>query len=67
MTGKEFQYVNCTIDNEGFEYTFTGYSHFKEIKDPKFHKLRVAYLKAGQQLAQYLGDAETADIYGSAK
>lgn len=55
MTGKEFQYVLNTIENEGFEYTFEGYSFFEEIKDEMFHRLRKAFLDSRKALAKYIG------------
>lgn len=48
-------YVIDTIDCEGFDYTFTGYSDFPEFKDEKFHELRLKYLEARQALADYIG------------
>lgn len=55
MTGKEFQYVIDTIENEGFSYAFVDYSDFFEIEDEKFHELRQAYLHADAALREYLG------------
>lgn len=55
MTGKEFQYVVDTIENEGFSYAFVDYSDFSEIEDEKFHELRQAYLAADAALREYLG------------
>lgn len=55
MTGKEFQEVLNTIENEGFAYAFFGYSDFDEIKDKEFHKLRLAFVEAGHKLAEYVG------------
>jgi len=49
------KYVTDTVDQEGFDYAFTGYSEFKEVKDEKFHELRRDYLKAADELASYLG------------
>jgi hypothetical protein len=43
------------IENEGFDYAFRFYSSFEEIKDPKFHALRQAYIKAADELQEYLG------------
>lgn len=54
MKPKDLDYVRDTIDNEGFEYTFTGYSNFEEIKDEEFHLLRLAYLTARANLSKYL-------------
>jgi hypothetical protein len=61
MTNKELHRVLDKIEWEGFEYTFTGYSHWDEIKDRKFHSLRKAYLKAHNALADYLGLEEGLD------
>lgn len=55
MTGKEFQYVIDTIENEGFRYAFVDYSDFSEIQDEKFHELRQAYLDADAALREYVG------------
>ena len=54
MTEEEKGYVVSKINNEGFDYTFIHYSHFKDIKDDKFHKLRRAYIKAMKDLSKYL-------------
>ena len=54
MKAKDLDYVRDTISNEGFHYTFTGYSHFEEVKDEEFHRLRKAYLEAGEKLGKYL-------------
>lgn len=42
------------IENEGFEYAFIYYSDFKEIKDDRFHELRKAYVKAHNDLEEYI-------------
>lgn len=55
MKAKDARNVCDTIDNEGFDYTFQHYSHFGEIKDEEFHKLRVAYVQAAKDLAEYIG------------
>jgi len=43
---------------DGFDHTFRYYSNFKEVKDEKFHKLREAYLKAAEELTEYIGWVE---------
>ena len=59
MTGKEFKYVLDTIENEGFDYAFSGYTNFREeVKDPEFHRLRRVYLDAKDQLVAYIGMEE---------
>ncbi len=55
MNAKEFEYVKDTIDNEGFDYAFVDYSDFSEIEDEKFHSLRKAYVKAAEELREYVG------------
>ena len=49
------EYIEATIDNEGFDYAFRHYSDFPKIIDEKFHELRKAYKKAAQDLADYIG------------
>jgi hypothetical protein len=58
MTEKEKEYVLAKIENEGFDYTFIHYSNFKDIKDKKFHELRLAYKKAAEELSEYVGVEE---------
>lgn len=54
MNAKELEYVKDTIDNEGFDYAFVDYSDFSEIEDEKFHNLRKAYVKAAEELREYV-------------
>jgi hypothetical protein len=49
------QYVRDTVENEGFDYAFRHYSHFEEVEDEKFHKLRKAYISAAEKLDKYVG------------
>lgn len=58
MKPKEIDYVRGTIENEGFDYAFIGYSEFKDIKDEEFHNLREAYIKAHDELMAYIGEVE---------
>lgn len=61
MKAKEFRYVLNTIDNEGFEYAFVGYSDFKDdVKDKEFHRLRLAFLTARKALVEYVGAEDVA-------
>jgi hypothetical protein len=54
-TSKEhFREVQYRMDDEGFHYCFNSYSHFPEIQDENFHKLRLAYLKAAEELEDYV-------------
>lgn len=54
MTTVEREDMHQKIDSEGFDYTFAHYSRFGEVKDKKFHQLRVAYLQARENLADYI-------------
>ena len=58
MKGKDFAYIHNTIENEGFDYSFTSYSNFEEIQDEEFHTLRKAFLLAREQLRDYIGCEE---------
>jgi hypothetical protein len=54
LNGEDAVRVQDTVEVEGsLDYTFRYYSHFPEIKDKKFHKLRKAYVKAAQELSDY--------------
>ncbi len=55
MKGKDAQKIWDRIDQEGFDYTFISYSDFKAIDDEQFHKLRKAYVKAHDELKDYIG------------
>jgi hypothetical protein len=39
---------------EGFDYCFIGYSSWEELKDEKFHKLRLKYIEAQKELDNYI-------------
>jgi hypothetical protein len=54
MTPQQLDYIRSTISNEGFSYTFHGYSDFPDVKDEEFHKLRKEYIEASKKLAKYL-------------
>ena len=55
MTAKYACEILQIIEAEGFEYTFGGYSTFAGIKSEEFHALRLAYLLAAYELADFLG------------
>lgn len=60
------QMLRDTVESEGsLDYTFRFYSHFPEVGDKKFHKLREAYVAAADALAEYCGlDEEPEDEFG---
>lgn len=55
MSAPNREYMHAKIDKEGFDYAFESYSDFKEVEDTYFHELRLAYLKARQDLCEYMG------------
>lgn len=54
MTEEDKQQIADMIECEGFDYGFRNYGDFYEINDPKFHQLRLAYLKAAEELESYV-------------
>ena len=54
MEDINFSYVKSRINQEGFDYCFIHYSEFFELKDKKFHKLRLNYIKSQQELKKYV-------------
>ena len=56
MKIEDKEYVLSKIDNEGFDYTFINYSSFEDIKDEKFHELRMKYVESQKELENYLED-----------
>lgn len=51
---ENWENVQYRIDEEGFEYCFNGYSSWKEIKDEKFHQMRLEVLKQMEELRNYI-------------
>ena len=54
MKKEDAQDVLYRIEAEGFDYSFDGYSNWKEIKDEKFHDIRLDYLDAKNRMMEYL-------------
>jgi hypothetical protein len=54
MTESEYLEVNQLAECEGFDYCFRYYTDFKDIKDDKFHQLRLAYIEAANNLERYI-------------
>lgn len=48
--------VQYRMDEEGIGYCFEGYNDWKEIKDEKFHKLRLDFLKSMNNLREYINN-----------
>jgi hypothetical protein len=58
MKTKDRNIIKDTVEQEGFDYAFRHYSHFEDVKDQEFHRLRENYLKASQELIDYCGIEE---------
>ena len=61
MKPADIDYVRSKVENEGFDYCFTGYSEFKDIECAEFHALRKAYCDAADALKKYLRVEEYAN------
>ena len=46
--------VRYRMDEEGFDYCFESYSHWDEIKDEEFHRLRLEFLRTMSELRNYI-------------
>ena len=54
MDSEDVHMLHWRMENEGFDYCFRKYSSFKEIEDEKFHELRKKYIKAAEELENYI-------------
>ena len=52
----EWNMVRYRMDNEGIDYCFESYSTFEEIKDEKFHELRLQFLKSLKEIQNYVNE-----------
>ena len=52
----EWNNVRYRMDNEGIDYCFEHYSSFEEIKDEKFHELRLQFLKSLKEIQTYVNE-----------
>ena len=51
-----FRAVQYRMGNEGMDYCFEHYSSFEEIKDEKFHELRLQFLKSLKEIRNYVNE-----------
>ena len=58
LTKEQRKELHYCLANEGFEYSFVGYSEFKHIKNAEFHRLREEYVKAHKALQSFVGSPE---------
>ena len=51
---EDLTYLIAKMRDEGFDYCFRHYSSFEEIKDEKFHELRLKYIQIAEELENYV-------------
>ena len=54
ITIEQKDFVLNAIDINGLDYAFQHFSKFEDIKDERFHALRENYLKAAQDMLDFL-------------
>lgn len=57
ITKEQKELLASKIFNEGFDYCFTGYSSWTEIKDRKFRNLYDNFIEAREDFISYLKDS----------
>jgi hypothetical protein len=70
MTEDELEYwhsVQYRMEEEGIDYCFEHYSHWDEIKDEEFHRLRLGFLQYMKEIREYVDkkvdEGENIDYY----
>jgi hypothetical protein len=51
---ENWESVQYRMKNEGIDYCFESYSHWDEIKDEEFHRLRLEFLRTMNELRNYI-------------
>jgi hypothetical protein len=51
---ENWESVQYRMKNEGIDYCFESYSHWDEIKDEEFHRLRLVFLQSMKELRNYI-------------
>lgn len=57
LSKEEAEAILYVIGEEGFDYAFRNYSSFGKIHNDRFHELRLAYIKATDELEKYIEDS----------
>jgi hypothetical protein len=64
---ENWQSVRYRMENEGIDYCFEHYSHWDEIKDEEFHRLRLGFLQYMKEIREYVDkkvdEGENFDYY----
>ena len=53
---EDWERLQYRMDDEGFAYCFDVYSHWKEIEDEEFHRLRTEFIKSMRELRDYINN-----------
>jgi hypothetical protein len=65
---ENWQSVEYRMREEGIDYCFEHYSHWDEIKDEEFHRLRMGFLQYMKEIREYVDkkvdEGENFDYYG---
>jgi len=51
---ENWESVRYRMGEEGIDYCFEHYSHWDEIKDEEFHRLRLEFLRTMEELRNYI-------------
>jgi hypothetical protein len=51
---ENWQSVQYRMGEEGIDYCFEHYSHWDEIKDEEFHRLRLGFLQYMKEIREYI-------------
>lgn len=54
LSHEDQQEIIAAIENEGIEYTFRYHFDFEEVKSEEFHVLRKAFVKAANELEEFI-------------
>lgn len=64
---ENWQSVQYRMEEEGIDYCFEHYSHWEEIKDEEFHRLRLGFLQYMKEIREYVNkkvdEGENFDYY----
>lgn len=63
LTEDEIDDLLSKVDNEGFDYCFTSYSNWKELKDTEIYPLIQNYQNAYKKLEKYLDSLDSENNY----
>ena len=65
---ENWERVQYRMEEEGIDYCFEHYSHWDEIKDEEFHRLRMGFLQYMKEIREYVDkkvdEGENFDYYG---